>query len=79
MDFKFLKHFLIFNLTRYKMKKIILVTLVLFSINAYSYSDGTTFHSNESYMRDANGNSHNCVSNCGETINGGESCMTSCT
>lgn len=65
------------NLTRYTMKKIILVTLCLMSINAFAYSDGATFHQSESNITDAYGNSQHCYSSCGETVVG-ESCMTQC-
>jgi hypothetical protein len=59
------------------MKKIILVTLLLCSINAFAYSDGSTFHNNQSFVTDSNGNTQMCYSSCSETI-GGESCMTQC-
>jgi hypothetical protein len=58
------------------MKKIILVTLALMSINAYAYSDGSTFHTQDVYIIDG-ANSKTCFSTCSEGSMG-ETCQMTC-
>ena len=58
------------------MRKIILVTLCLMSINAFAYSDGSTFHNHNVYIQDGS-NSKTCFETCSESL-GGETCTMNC-